>query len=135
MVNNENNSNADIPESSSSKPMDSKQDVEQSPDEKINEDFPGYPHYPSREDIMDQQTGSHRVDADLESMGTGPNTSGVSQRYVSGKENIDSKNAGLDGSDEETGVPQNVDNDDLKNDNTVPGTDIDEAAEKGSTNP
>ena len=65
-----------------SSPMNNKRDVERSPDEKTDQDFPGYPHYPAKEDIMDQRTGSHRVDADLENSGTGPNASGVNQRFV-----------------------------------------------------
>jgi hypothetical protein len=88
MNNQENNKTSNIPESSSSKPMDSKRDVAQSPDENTDQDFPGYPHYPAKEDIMNQRTGSHRVDADVENMGTGPNASGVNQRFV------DVKNAG-----------------------------------------
>jgi hypothetical protein len=147
MTTNENDNQSGIPDNSSSKPMDSRRDVEQSPDEKTDQDFPGYPHYPASEDIMSQQTGSHRVDADLESMGTGPNASGVNQRYLAGqeadraqtnpihRESTEDENAGLDGTNEEIGLPQNVANEDLMNDDNVPGTDIDEAAEKGSTNP
>jgi hypothetical protein len=83
--NEEDKRRSDIPQNSSSKPMDSKSDVENSADEKINQDFPGYPHYPAKEDIMDQRTGAHRVDAEIENMGTGPNAAGVSQRFVQGE--------------------------------------------------
>ncbi|HEY1020744.1 MAG TPA: hypothetical protein VGE06_00465, partial [Flavisolibacter sp.] len=82
MNRNEENKNSQPSENSSSKPMDSKKDVANSPDEKTDQDFPGYPHYPAKEDIMHKSTGSHRVDADLEESGTGPNKSGVSQRFV-----------------------------------------------------
>ncbi|MDB5208396.1 MAG: hypothetical protein JWR72_3471 [Flavisolibacter sp.] len=85
-TNEENKRTSSIPENNSSKPMDSKRDVEQSNDEKIGQDFPGYPHYPAKEDIMDQRTGSHRVDAEIENMGTGPNASGVSQRFMEGQD-------------------------------------------------
>ena len=80
MNTNENNRRGS--EEQNSSPMNNKRDVERSPDEKTDQDFPGYPHYPAKEDIMDQRTGSHRVDADLENSGTGPNASGVNQRFV-----------------------------------------------------
>lgn len=126
MASNEENSRSNIPENDPPKPMDSKRDVENSPDEKTDQDFPGYPHYPAKEDIMDQRTGSHRVDADLENTGTSQNASGVNQRFQPVQDDADNRN-------EETGLPQNVSNEDLGKD--VPGTDIDEAAEKGSLNP
>jgi hypothetical protein len=141
--NNDNNSRSHIPENNPSKAMDSKRDVEQSPDAKTDQDFPGYPHYPAKEDIMDQRTGAHRVDANLEEMGTGPNASGVNQRFLAGSDN-DRQNAsdnlnneaeGEGASNDEIGLPQNVSNEDLKSGNDRPGTDIEEAAEKGSTNP
>src|SRR5919107_2935932 len=72
-----------IPEKSNTKQMDSKQDVDRSPDEKTDQDFPGYPHYPAKEDIMDQRTDSHRVDMDVENLPT-RNATGVSQRYSEG---------------------------------------------------
>lgn len=84
--NEENKKPSNIPEKNTSKPMDSKEDVEQSPDEKTDQDFPGYPHYPAKEDIMNQRTGVHRVDAEIENMGTGPNASGVSSRFLEGQE-------------------------------------------------
>lgn len=126
MASNEENNRTNIPENNSSKPMDSKKDVAQSPDEKTDEDFPGYPHYPAKEDIMDSRTGSHRVDADLENGGAAPNQSGVSQRYPESGNDADTVN-------DETGVPQNVSNENLGDRHA--GTDVDEAAEKGSLNP
>ena len=147
MSSNDDNKRSNIPERNSSKPMDSKQDVEKSPDNKTDQDFPGYPHYPAREDIMDQRTGAHRVDADLEEMGSGPNATGVNQRFLAGQEadraqtnpmnrdEAEGENAGLDSSNEEIGLPQNVSNEDLDRGTDQPGTDIDEAAEKGSLNP
>jgi hypothetical protein len=89
-----------IPDNSSSKPMDSKKDVKNSPDEKTDQDFPGYPHYPAKEDIMDKRTGNHKVDADLENVSSS-NKTGVSQRYTA---------------DNDTGKEESVssdDNDDL----------------------
>jgi hypothetical protein len=71
---------SNIPDNTSSKPMDSKKDVKESPDEKTDQDFPGYPHYPAKEDIMDKRTGNHKVDADLENVSSS-NKTGVSQRY------------------------------------------------------
>src|SRR5688572_15640923 len=85
-TNEQNKKTSHIPENNSSKPMDSKREVEKSPDEKTDQDFPGYPHYPAKEDIMDQRTGAHRVDANLEEIGTGPNASGVNQRFLAGQD-------------------------------------------------
>ena len=72
------------PENDPSKAMDSKKEVEQSNDEKTDQDFPGYPHYPAREDIMDQRTDSHRVDVDVENIPANRNLTGVSQRFTPG---------------------------------------------------
>lgn len=143
MNRNEENKKAQPSENSASKPMDNKKDVANSPDKKTDQDFPGYPHYPAKEDIMHKSTGSHRVDANLEESGTGPNKSGVSQRFVdentksrSGTDNSaegENLQAGLDGENDEIGLPQNVSNPD-QGKNTA-DSDIDEAAAKGSTNP
>lgn len=144
MNRNEDKNNSQVPENDPSKAMDSKKEVAKSPDEKTAQDFPGYPHYPAKEDIMHKSTGSHRVDADVEQMGTGPNKTGVSQRFAEGNDQTgqssgsaqgENSTVGLDGEADETGVPQNVSNSDLENKNNIAGTDVDEAAEKGSTNP
>ena len=84
--NNDHNSKTNIPENNPSKALDSKREVENSTDEKTDQDFPGYPHYPAKEDIMDQRTDSHRVDVDVENIASGPNTSGVNQRYLAGQD-------------------------------------------------
>ena len=110
--------------------MDSKHDVEKSPDEKTDQDFPGYPHYPAKEDIMDQRTGSHRVDANLEDLGTGPNASGVNQRFLSGQNQRQANNPGAEDSrNEEIDVPQNVSNEDLNTNLDIPGSELDDENE------
>lgn len=139
-----------VPENNPSKPMDSKREVEQSPDEKTDQDFPGYPHYPAKEDIMDQRTDSHRVDVDMENMSNARNISGVSQRFAAdnskqekegGSSEADSEedfrdlnprteysradaNRPAEGAaiNAEIGVPQNVENNDLGR--ARPGTDL-----------
>jgi hypothetical protein len=141
--NEENKRTSPIPENSSSKPMDSKRDVEQSPDEKTDQDFPGYPHYPAKEDIMSQNSGFHRVDASLEEMGTGPNASGVNQRFLSGQDKHQEQDsltpraegesddlAAVNSANGEIGIPQNVSNEDLSNNADLPGTDLDKEAGK-----
>ncbi len=50
------------------KPMTKPQEVQESNDEKIDQDFPGYPHYPAKEDILDPRNKVERVDLDLENM-------------------------------------------------------------------
>jgi hypothetical protein len=137
---NDNNNASSIPETSNSKPMDSKQDVAQSPDLRIDEDFRGLQGVPAKEEMLEQSTGSHRVDEKIEEKGTGANASGVSQRYESGnnsepQQETTPREHGLDGNNEERGVPHNVSNEDLDNTGNIAGTDIQEAAEKGSLNP
>lgn len=135
-----------IPENNPSKPMDSKQEVEKSNDAKIEQDFPGYPHYPSKEDIMDQRTDNHRVDMDVENLPNSNNKSAVSQRFTTGQ-TTDAANeappvrpeddysdmnprteittAGLEtlgSTNAEIGIPQNADNVDLNK--RTAGTDL-----------
>lgn len=141
-----------IPENNPSKAMDSKREVEQSPDEKTDQDFPGYPHYPAKEDIMDQRTDTHRVDMDLEDMSNARNVTGVSQRFAAdnageGREgetaeeeegedfrDLNPRTAYTRGDrnaaeaegpiNAEIGIPQNVENTDLGRDR--PGTDLED---------
>lgn len=49
-------------------PIEKKEDVQKSNDEKIDEDFPGYPHYPAKEDIMNPKNHTERVDANVENV-------------------------------------------------------------------
>jgi hypothetical protein len=135
--------NIGTPENDPSKAMDSKREVEQSNDAKTDQDFPGYPHYPAKEDIMDQRTGSHKVDT------------GVSQRFARSQEsqrnkapqgqqtsgeasddlNIrpgteadvnDDDLAVLNSSNDEIGTPQNVSTEDLDTDLDIPGSELDD---------
>jgi hypothetical protein len=139
-----------IPQNDPSKAMDSKKEVEQSPDNKTDQDFPGYPHYPAKEDIMDQRTDSHRIDMDIENMSNAKNITGVSQRF--GSENTQkeprsnnptqprpeddfsdinprtevSKDelASTASRNAEIGLPQNVENEELTV--SLPGTDLED---------
>ena len=129
--------------------MDSKQEVDRSPDEKTDQDFPGYPHYPAKEDIMDQRTDTHRVDMDVENLPANHNTTGVSQRFATsqnaGNENKENDElniqmgteadvndddlAILNSTDAEIGTPQNVTNEEIESDLDIPGSDLDDANE------
>ena len=151
MDRNDKNRESGIPENDPSKPMTSKKEVEQANDPKIDQDFPGYPHYPAKEDIMDQRTDMRRVDVDVEDLSNNRNITGVSQRFAadntaSGKERTTSEQGDEDfrdlnprteytkGSSEvntvsnpinaEIGIPQNVENNDLRSD--LPGTDLED---------
>ena len=117
--------------------MDSKREVEQSPDGKIDQDFPGYPHYPAKEDIMGAESGFHRVDANLEDMGTGPNASGVNQRFLAGQERHLEQDAvapkaegesddlaAVNSTNDEIGIPHNVSNEELNSGEDLPGSDL-----------
>ena len=61
--------------------MDSKKEVERSNDAKTDQDFPGYPHYPAREDIMDKRNDFTKENIDVENLPNSKNLSGVSQRF------------------------------------------------------
>ena len=148
-----NNDEGRIPDNDSSKAMDSKKEVDQSNDEKTDQDFPGYPHYPAKEDIMDQRTDSHRVDMDVENLPSNRNATGVSQRFAkTGRQNAqeplqpglgrdellrmgteadvnDDDLAALNATDQEIGTPQNVSNDDLNTDLDIPGSELDDENE------
>jgi hypothetical protein len=153
--NNDNPRGKNIPENDSSKAMDSKKEVEESNDNKIDQDFPGYPHYPAKEDIMDQRTGARKSDMDVENLPSGRNATGVSQRFVTGQGRTKDENrerpvkdsddlqinmgndadvddddlAVLNATDAEIGTPQNVSNEDLNTDLDVPGSELDDANE------
>ncbi|HYK57583.1 MAG TPA: hypothetical protein VEV15_14040 [Flavisolibacter sp.] len=145
------------PQNDPSKAMDSKKEVEESKDAKTDQDFPGYPHYPAKEDIMDQRTDSHRVDMDVENLPANRNTTGVSQRFTTGQGNeraeeprqpglekndelnlrmgteadvTDDDLAVLNSTDAEIGLPQNVSNEDINTDLDVPGSDLDDENEE-----
>jgi hypothetical protein len=49
------------------KAIDTPKEVEESRDANIDEDFPGYPHYPAKEDIITPENGE-RVDVDVEKL-------------------------------------------------------------------
>lgn len=147
--------NSEVSENDPSKAMDSKQEVQNSNDAKTDQDFPGYPHYPAKEDIMDQRTGSHKVDVDMENLASARNATGVSQRFVTaqdGQRNADREkqqsteevnddleirsgtDADVDDDDltvlnstnDEIGTPQNVSNEDLNTDLDIPGSELDD---------
>ncbi len=125
-----------IPQNDPSKAMDSKKEVEQSPDAKTDQDFPGYPHYPAKEDMMNKESGDHRVDADVERMAAGSNASGSNQRHVDSQngqqqdgddqraegEDDTAGLAAIDSKDDEIGLPQNVSNEDLDANEVLPGS-------------
>lgn len=133
-----------IPQNNPSKPMDSKQEVARSNDHKIDQDFPGYPHYPAKEDVMDERSGNYRVDEDVEKIAANPNRSGVSQRFEpeqpgkkapapragEGNANADEDDvsddelATLNSRDQEIGIPQNVTGEDLSSKRNLPGSNL-----------
>ncbi len=142
------------PENNPSKAMDSKKEVEQSKDPKTDQDFPGYPHYPAKEDIMDQRTGTHKVDMDVENLPSGRNATGVNQRFVKADDKSQEGTPAPEGDDElglkmgtdadvdeddleilnatnaEIGTPQNVSNEDLNTDMDIPGSELDDENER-----
>ena len=135
--NNRENNRNNIPDHDPSKAMDSRKEVEQSKDPKTDQDFPGYPHYPAKEDIMDQSSETDRVDLDVENIPSNRNVTGLSQRF---RENQDagSETGGEDAislsgaEEEEVGKPHNVSNEDLGREEKDPGTQPgDEGSDRG----
>ena len=51
------------------------EEVQESNDEKIDQDYPGYPHYPAKEDILNPGNNTGRLDLDVENL-TRSNTIG-----------------------------------------------------------
>ncbi len=49
-------------------PIDTENKVQQSKDEHIDQDFPGYPHYPAKDDIMNPQNHTERIEAGVENL-------------------------------------------------------------------
>ena len=154
--NNKINQKRNTPANDPSKSMDSKREVAQSNDAKTDQDFPGYPHYPAKEDIMDQRTGSHKVDMDMENFASAKNASGVSQRFArsqqnrrnaapqnQNEENNDDLNISsgtdadvndddlvvLNSTNDEIGTPQNVSSEDINTDLDIPGSELDDENE------
>jgi hypothetical protein len=140
-----------------SKAMDSKKEVARSNDEKTDQDFPGYPHYPAREDIMDQRNDISREDIDVENLPNSKNSTGVSQRFQAGQnreQGEESRTPGttneddlgiregteadvtdddlaiLNSTDAEIGKPQNISNEDLTTDLDIPGSELDDENEE-----
>src|SRR6186713_1678819 len=110
-----NNRKNRIPENDPSKAMDSKKEVERSEDAKTDQDFPGYPHYPAREDIMDKRNDFHKENIDVENLPNSRNLSGVNQRYSTGQKN-DKAEETMAADDDlriEEGGDGDVDDDDL----------------------
>lgn len=58
----------DTPKIEPSNPIDTPEKVPGSNDEKIDQDFPGYPHYPAKEDMLNAANSSARVDVDVENL-------------------------------------------------------------------
>ena len=50
----------------SSEAITNPEEVQESNDEKIDQDFPGYPHYPAKDDILDPDNDTQRIDVDIE---------------------------------------------------------------------
>lgn len=142
-----------VPQNDPSKAMNSKQEVEDANDGKINQDFRGYL---PKEDMMGQQTGNHRVDMDVENLPNSNNLSGVSQRFGDtsqkakeamtpqpglGNDDLglkagtegdvtDDDLAVLNSTNDEIGTPQNISNEDLNTDLDIPGSELDDDNEE-----
>lgn len=91
-------------------------EVQESNDEKIDQDFPGYPHYPAEEDILNPENNEKRVDVDVENL-TRSHT--ISTEHIKSIE-------GAPETREDFTVADDGEPDDLQ---MVPGTEADVTAE------
>lgn len=69
--------------------IDTPGEVEKSNDEKIDEDFPGYPHYPAKEDILNPGNDIERVDLDVENLTRSHKISADHIRNIAGTPEIE----------------------------------------------
>lgn len=98
--------------------MNTPEDVEEANDENINEDFPGYPHYPAKDDILQNE---ERVDIDVENLSNKGKNARLEIRNERFKPADGSVNAPFD-----EAVESDEDNDDI---GIVEGTEADVTAE------
>lgn len=126
------NKDSKIPKSNPSKAMDSKHEVEQSNDAKTTQDFPGYPHYPSKENKMGERTDLHSEERNLEIATSGSNEMGVGQRFDKKENKLEHEQndelSVLNSRDEEIGIPQNVSNEDVNK--NLPGSNLEKDADE-----
>jgi hypothetical protein len=64
--------------------IDTPAEVEESNDEKIDEDFPGYPHYPAEDDILNPGNSNERLDIDVENLTRSNTISTIHMKEIEG---------------------------------------------------
>ena len=47
-------------------PMRNKEDVQENPDNRIDQDFPGFPHSPAKEELINPKTKQQKETADVD---------------------------------------------------------------------
>jgi hypothetical protein len=104
-----------------SEAIDSPKEVEEANDPNIDEDFPGYPHYPAKEDILEPENNNGRVDVDVENL----TTQGRNIKEEMRNELFTPADGSVNVPFEEM-VENDEDNDDIE---IVPGTDADVTSE------
>jgi hypothetical protein len=109
--------NSNGKENETTEAIDTPKEVEESNDENIDEDFPGYPHYPAKDDILNPENNRGKVDVDVENLTSSGRNVNIEVRDKSLRPSDDSVNAPFDEI-----VDNNEDNDDL---GIVEGTDAD----------
>lgn len=63
-----------MPDTKENKPITDQQGVQKSNDANINQDFPGYPNLPAKEEIINPENKKDKTDAGLELDDTNQNT-------------------------------------------------------------
>ena len=97
--------------------MTTPKEVEQSNDASIDEDFPGYPHYPAQEDILKPENNSGRVEIDVDNLTRSHTVDTLHLHAISGVAPVDGLTSDI--------IPGDLD-DDL---GIVEGTEADVTAE------
>jgi hypothetical protein len=69
--------------------IDTPKEVEESNDEKIDQDFPGYPHYPAKDDILNPGNDTERVDVDVENLTRSHNVTAEHLKHILGTPEVE----------------------------------------------
>ncbi|WP_207497186.1 hypothetical protein [Aridibaculum aurantiacum] len=97
--------------------IDTPKEVEEANDPNIDEDFPGYPHYPAKEDLLNPENNNGKVDLDVESFSRSNAIDPLHIKNIEGTSTVDGITA--------VEIAEDDDNDI----GIVPGTEADVTAE------
>lgn len=89
--------------------IDTPEKVEESNDEKIDQDFPGYPHYPAKDDILNPENHTERLDLDVENISRSHTMTPDYIKNIVGTPEVEPELAGGNEEDIEKAPPSDAD--------------------------